>query len=973
MTAAQSTEKLSSVMTSYGLEVTELAGLLGQLNQISNTYNVTNQDLLIGLSRVASVAKQAGIPLAELTGLIGATVGITGQSGANIGNAIKSLVSSLGAPRIQGFLQDEFQLQVRTEGGEGVKNMNEVLADLFVKFQELTRAERQYLLVQVARKTQASRVAAMLDNYVKAQTLAITAQLNLNSAEKENAKIKATLAAQLKGISTEWDRLVAKQSDRGLTNGLINVSEAFRNVLNLMNTPVGGSLLTGFLALLTVLGARLAVTGIRMRQMNAQSGFVGQSIAKAQWSMRLLSVTLKKVNHDFAMATAGAGRFGGALVGIRGAGAMGSRAVTALSGSFRFLGTALKGVGVGLLTLGPELLVIGGAIYLFNQGMELLGRSSEGADRQLAGFNEEAERAASAAKAAGTAIRLLNTVKAALPNLNNPEKNIGHLREAGLLTDEDEKQLLIAIKKKDIVEATRILELRRADQEHAAGVERMKELESMMAEEEKLKQTIARLNRSPFASGDKKREFAARLEEVQGKKVRHFLDAEEGADGSNDDVLAADAKHQTQLLRNKKLAESIAEVYKSLPTSAPSARMSAELDSLQARLDFLEGRKTAIQTSMKDTAADDARRDERVNELLERKAAAERAMVLARRQIAGSGREAGRFGRDADAARRAGAARDEVNEIEKALKRERSMPGSNHIRQMGESQEVQKEILEWEKEFAAKKAQFDAFAEFEDRKALALSQAKNQGEGFNFGTTAGERMKNKQSGLERLIAEKVGVLDSSESSEVDRQTAVLGLVQHRADLYDLLLEKQQRRMELEKDEKQLIQESVKEFQRGLITAGPGELLRKLTAQQLGAKGVSSGRFFSLSPDMRRDLEGSHPEFSQRGRDLKQERSALGPAQTVAALQKTLAPLAGLPAQLRGLLPHGAALQGATAQTAAAAQQLNGLAKNAGLAATALGQLPGLVAQVQAVVDGLRTGSPPAGPFLPNGSGYSPGV
>src|SRR5262249_57294367 len=60
----------------------------------SSDLNVTNSDMLEGISRTAAVAKQAGLPLTELMGLLGATAGATAQTGANIGNAIKSVTRS---------------------------------------------------------------------------------------------------------------------------------------------------------------------------------------------------------------------------------------------------------------------------------------------------------------------------------------------------------------------------------------------------------------------------------------------------------------------------------------------------------------------------------------------------------------------------------------------------------------------------------------------------------------------------------------------------------------------------------------------------------------------------------------------------------------------------------------------------------------------------------------------------------------
>ena len=230
--AAEATEKLQAVMAAYQLRVGELASVLGGLNSISNTFNVTNKDLLEGLSRTASVAKQAGLPLFELMGIIGATVGTTGQTGANIGNAVKSVIVALSNPELQKILRSEFKIEVTKGGGRDIKSMSDILAELFVKYQKLTDAERQNLLVKIAGKTQASRLTAVLDSYVQAQVLAINAQLNLNSAEEEDAKIKATLISRMKGLGSEFARLLADFDQQfKVTERLADFAEGLRNIL----------------------------------------------------------------------------------------------------------------------------------------------------------------------------------------------------------------------------------------------------------------------------------------------------------------------------------------------------------------------------------------------------------------------------------------------------------------------------------------------------------------------------------------------------------------------------------------------------------------------------------------------------------------------------------------------------------------------------------------------------------------------
>lgn len=252
--ALEATEKLQAVMQAYRLEVGELASVLGGMNAISNTFNVTNKDLLEGLSRTANVAKQAQLPLFELMGIIGATVGATGQTGANIGNAVKSLIVTLSNPEFQKVLRQEFGFEVTKNRGREIQDMSSILHGLAKRFEELSDKERQTLLAKGPGKTQASRVVAVFEQYHKAQLLTISALLNLDSAEKENAKIKATLISRMRALGAETARTLVMFDDKtGLTKQLADAAGGMRVLMQVAGQA--GPVLAKVLKALPITGA----------------------------------------------------------------------------------------------------------------------------------------------------------------------------------------------------------------------------------------------------------------------------------------------------------------------------------------------------------------------------------------------------------------------------------------------------------------------------------------------------------------------------------------------------------------------------------------------------------------------------------------------------------------------------------------------------------------------------------------------
>lgn len=243
MTTAETATRLAAIYSEYRLQVRDLAIELEQINTISNTYNVTNKDMLDGIARTGAVAKQAGVPLQELNGLIAAIVSGTGRTGAEAGNAIKSMITKLADPAIQQGLEKRFGLDVKDSLG-GLKDMSSLLGEIFVKQTAMNRSEKGEFLKRIGGTQQASRIETLLSNYVTGEVKAIKAAEDLGSVERENLKIRGTAVSQWDTLVTQAQRFVTLLSSVGgegsaladLTNGLKGVSA----LLDIVNNHMQG-------------------------------------------------------------------------------------------------------------------------------------------------------------------------------------------------------------------------------------------------------------------------------------------------------------------------------------------------------------------------------------------------------------------------------------------------------------------------------------------------------------------------------------------------------------------------------------------------------------------------------------------------------------------------------------------------------------------------------------------------------------
>jgi len=245
ISVGEATKQMSALMHIYGMNVGQVEDALGTLVNTSQKFNVTTEDLLGGLDRSAAAAKLAGVSFAELQGLIGATAGGTGQSGVQIGNTIKNLLTQFTRPEIQNYLQTQ---GIGTRSGGGFGSGSEVLRRMFIQYQKMDPTQQRNLGTVIAGRLQTARFAGLMNEYPEAQRLAIDGLLRQNAALNTNLQIIQTLRAQVHGLGAEWDRFVLGFG--GTTGGRgvnpTSTVQLWKNVLTTANNwGVGGALGAG--------------------------------------------------------------------------------------------------------------------------------------------------------------------------------------------------------------------------------------------------------------------------------------------------------------------------------------------------------------------------------------------------------------------------------------------------------------------------------------------------------------------------------------------------------------------------------------------------------------------------------------------------------------------------------------------------------------------------------------------------------
>lgn len=928
LSAADATEKLQGVYQNYGLRIGQLASVLGMLNQISNTYNVTNADMLQGLEKTAAVARQAGLPLAELMGLIGATVGQTAQTGGNIGTAIKSMVLGLSNPAMQEKLRKNFRFEAST-GGEEIKDMSRMLSDLFVKYQHLNEAQRQAMLFTVGGRTQGSRLEAMLDNYVRAQTLAINAQLNLNSAEKENEKILATLKAQLVGLSGEWEKFVVLQGSRGPVQAITEMSVAMRNLLRIVNSPGMSVLTTGILGVSMAAGMKTLIAGMGMR---AGGTFLSRTGSRLAQEMKGLNTAAMLTVAGFLgnrmpgppQPTGFYGGYRSSVINTRPSRnpwanlntpfglnplTWGKSAVEpAVTGIERWT-QGMKNAGpatmlfarslqMGLIAIGEwiaPLLAVYGAIKLFNFGMEKMGLSSEEAERKMAGFNRQAEAAQGAAGAFAEAADLLLTAQKSLGSekgfqgisMENARKLNAQLAESSFsdIADPDKRKRMAESFQKEtdalIVQGNLVAviakyeerrnELLQARREKLMEAFRIQGDSKQRAEEE-----LARLkkiqNSTLGALGGESRkgriaELEGQISQLDDSRTRNLMQQSEALEHQ----IELTQKYQTELERQRLTFETIGEIYNSIATSNPLERALVKRSSLQAQAQSARQFMNTLDIEDEGDLAGQSKRKNRVDEI-DKKIESANAIM---RGIENTMPKAvpGEVG---------------YEQIQANLSRKPEyVSAKNDLGNLLDERENAKRgiLREGELGFATRqKLRENAFEEAQkrDREAAALTNRMpliEQQTRFGFGQAEGKREFDRNDfGVDQTdkflrqyyrLQKETAPKDTSNLDITQRAS----LLEKERQMQETILNLRERAATVERDINQLYLERSREFRRNVLGGGPEQLLRTLAAFRTAfdrngnQQNVSAGSLLAMSPEFRGSVTGAQAFGVSQGKQM----------------------------------------------------------------------------------------------------------
>ena len=211
-------------------EVSKLNEVIDGMNMVTNRNSVAMEDMAESMSTAGSVAATYRVDPDEFAAMTGTIEAVTKLGGSEVGTGIKSLLINLqnvNSSKITGTLKSAGAAMTEVvDGAESLRKPMDILRDLSKTFKTLDEDNplRAEILTNIGGKYQATKLAALLDNFEMYDKMLQDYSEGQGSAMQEAEKSASNVTGSLNKLSNTWTKTI---------NNLVNSDDmiAFINLL----------------------------------------------------------------------------------------------------------------------------------------------------------------------------------------------------------------------------------------------------------------------------------------------------------------------------------------------------------------------------------------------------------------------------------------------------------------------------------------------------------------------------------------------------------------------------------------------------------------------------------------------------------------------------------------------------------------------------------------------------------------------
>ena len=266
MDASDATTALTASLNGYKMEASDAMKIVDQLTTLDLKYATSSGDIANALSRVASSASAAGVPLERMEAIITVTADQTQQAAETIGRAWNSVIQRINKISAGKDVSDtgkslnDVEKALKTVGialrdDNGIiKASSDILDEVAAKWDTWNRNQQSQIATAIAGTNQANIFRATMNDY-KEVLEATTIAENANGSATERMSIYTeSLTAKINSFKTTWTELVNDLNLDSLIGTVVDLGTKLLEILNILlnKIPVLSDVLKRFITVKSI-------------------------------------------------------------------------------------------------------------------------------------------------------------------------------------------------------------------------------------------------------------------------------------------------------------------------------------------------------------------------------------------------------------------------------------------------------------------------------------------------------------------------------------------------------------------------------------------------------------------------------------------------------------------------------------------------------------------------------------------------
>lgn len=241
MDQGEAVKALTASMKGFNLSAKESMSIVDKLTTLDAKYATTAGDIATALTRVASVANNAGMTLDETAAAITAIIDTTQQDAGTVGNALKTMLSRYGNVKFGSFealegdegeesnindverVLNALGIQIRTSKME-MRDFADVLDDIAEKWITLTTVEQNAIAVALGGVRQRNTTVALLNSYGTYKQALEDQESSAGQANSKYGAYQDSIEFHKQNLQAAWEGLVLKLDESQVLKDLYDAA-----------------------------------------------------------------------------------------------------------------------------------------------------------------------------------------------------------------------------------------------------------------------------------------------------------------------------------------------------------------------------------------------------------------------------------------------------------------------------------------------------------------------------------------------------------------------------------------------------------------------------------------------------------------------------------------------------------------------------------------------------------------------------